>query len=134
MGKYRAFAAPICALAAMRFCSACRMSGRLSSRSEGSPAGTAGRTSVSMVLPLGIGPGFRPSRMLRRVFLLGNDLFDLRDGGQGRLVFGLRLAELDFRDDAALEALLEQLCTCLPGLLAVCLAISSCLSRSRRFT
>ena len=39
-GKYRAFAAPICAFAAIRVCSACSRSGRRSSKADGTPAGT----------------------------------------------------------------------------------------------
>ena len=44
----------------MRFCSACRMSGRRASNCDGIPAGTSGRTKSSRDLPRGMGPGFRP--------------------------------------------------------------------------
>ena len=66
-GKNSAFAAPIRALAATSPCSACRMSGRRSRRSDGSPAGIVGRVVCpSNAVPRGIGAGFRPSRILRR--------------------------------------------------------------------
>ena len=41
-GKNRARAAPICALAAIKFSSAWRISGRRSSREDGNPAGNSG--------------------------------------------------------------------------------------------
>jgi hypothetical protein len=62
VGKYWARAAPIRAFAAIRSCSAWRRSGRRSSSSDGSPAGTGGGTSACSGWPARIGPGLRPSR------------------------------------------------------------------------
>ena len=62
-GKYCALATPIRALAPMSSCSARRMSGRLSRRSDGNPAGTAGflvyRLSFLAVWALDCGPKAR---------------------------------------------------------------------------
>jgi hypothetical protein len=58
-GKYAAFATPMSALAAMRFSSAWRISGRRSSSDAGKPSGTAGKISASMSRPRAIGPGLR---------------------------------------------------------------------------
>jgi len=65
VGKYSDLATPMRALAAMSVCSARRMSGRRSSSSDGTPAGTAGRISASRGKPRGMGPGLRPSSTLR---------------------------------------------------------------------
>ena len=62
VGKKRALAAPMRAFAAISSCSAWRMSGRRSRRSEGSPSGIDGRVRSSMVFPRGMGPGFLPRR------------------------------------------------------------------------
>ena len=67
MGKKLAFATPTLALAAMRFCSASRRSGRRSSncRWQIRQAPPAGRTARPRRLPRAIGPGLRPKSKFR---------------------------------------------------------------------
>src|SRR6266436_7162949 len=61
VGKYAALATPILALAAIRVCSAARMSGRRSSSAEGSPGGTAGGWAWAVKgWPRGTAPGGCP--------------------------------------------------------------------------
>jgi len=76
-GKYAALATPIRALAEIRSCSACRISGRCSRRSDGRPAGTGGRFNWSMVSPRATGPGLRPKRRFR-AFSCWAMLFSIR--------------------------------------------------------
>ena len=65
LGNRSACATPIRAVAAVSCCSACRMSGRRSSSSEGNPAGTAGGSVCSVsARPRGIRAGFLPSKTL----------------------------------------------------------------------
>ena len=101
-------ATPIRALAAMRLCSAWRMSGRFVSSREGNPAGTDGRKRSSMLLPRAMGPGLRPQQNAQGVFLLADRLLQNRDRGKGLFVFRLHLVEFKLRDKAALEAQQEK--------------------------
>ena len=65
LGKRAALVMPILAVAAARVCSACRISGRRCSRSEGRPAGTSGGIVCSVSRrPRAIGAGFFPSNTL----------------------------------------------------------------------
>ena len=89
VGKYAALATPIRALAAIRFCSAWRMSGRRSSRSEGSPAGNRRQDQLVDGLAARDRTGIAAEQHAQGVFLLGDRLLEGRDGGQGLLVLGL---------------------------------------------
>jgi hypothetical protein len=89
--------APTLALVATRFCSACSMSGRLSSSADGKSAGMAGARSCPIVLPCAIGPGLRPSKMEIAFFKCGDLLVDGRNRDLGKLILGARFAQFGFR-------------------------------------
>ena len=101
-------ATPICALAAISCCSACRMSGRRSSKDEGSPAGTSSGW--------GWPPAFSPEQCLRifaeqnadEVLLLLNPLFKVRDGCSGGKDELLSLADIEQRGCAVIGKNLGQ--------------------------
>ena len=104
VGKKRALAAPMRAFAAMRSCSAWRMSGRRSRRSEGNPSGIDGRVSSSMVFPSGNWSGVSAEKNGDAVFLLGDLFLDNRDSCKGLFVLGLDLGELKLGDYPSFEA------------------------------
>ena len=95
------------ALAATRFCSACRMSGRRCSSADGRSAGISGATSWSIVLPRGIGPGLRPSRIEIRFSCAAICCSMRGNRGERLLVLRLDLRHFGLRHDAGLEAQVE---------------------------
>ena len=83
--------------------------------------------------PVGRRAGIAAQERIQGVFLLGDGLLEGGDGGKRLLVFRLRLVQLELGDQPSLEAEREYPV----GVLAGCTvrrAISSCRSRSRRFT
>ena len=95
------------ALAATRFCSAPRISGRRCSSAAGRSPGICGAISWSMVLPRGIGPGLRAQQDRQQVFLRGDGLLELRDCRARLLRLRADLRQLRHRDHAGLVAQLE---------------------------
>ena len=98
------------AVAAASVCSASRMSGRLSSSSDGSPAGTAaGRFCSLTAMPRRIGPGLRPSSTESSFSFAEISRSSVELDRLDALELRLGLAEVQLSGDAALEAVLGEL-------------------------
>ncbi len=96
-GKNAAFATPISAFAATRFCSASRISGRRSMMEEGRPGGTSGG---SVCADQGK-PARHTLRIIAKqdadgVFLLSDLPFQIRNGGIRRIEYLLCLEHIEF--------------------------------------
>ena len=108
LGNMAARATPICALAEARNCSACRTSGRRSSRLEGSPAGGTGRHRQAAHHArghrnTGLAGQQGHLRLGQRALALELTQLDRRVDAQG-----LRLVEVEPRGGPALQAHREQ--------------------------
>ena len=104
------------ALAATRFCSAARISGRRSSSADGNPGGTSGGSSCCVKSwPRTIAPGLWPSSRADLILGLLDLLLDLRDGLRGGIDQLLGLAQIEQRRDAAALPVDGQLQRFLPG-------------------
>ncbi len=103
-GRSAALATPICALAAIRFCSAWRISGRRSSKVDGKPVGGSGGTGSWARSPGGsfkIEPaGKRPEQVFGQR-ALAHELVELRRRIRARAG---RLREIEVRGEAAVDA------------------------------
>ncbi len=108
VGKYSAFAAPICALAAISSCSDCVRSGRRSRSSDGTPAGTVGAARSSIDLAALDRPRIAPEQDRQRILGLRDLRFDQRNLRGGSLVLRLRLRDVHLRDLSVLELQLEE--------------------------
>ena len=108
-GKKLATVTPTCALAEAICCSACRMSGRRSSSSDGSPGGVCGGTAscVSMTLRWYF-PGLASEQDADLVLLDDDLLLELRDGGGGAAQGRPGALDRQQRVDPALVAAREQ--------------------------
>ncbi len=119
VGKYSDLATPMRALAAMSVCSARRMSGRRSSSSDGTPAGTAGRISCIEGQAARNGSRVAPEQHTQGVFGLADGALDVRDARERILVLGLRLAQVHLGDDPVVGSAAETAPGCPCGLSAV---------------
>ena len=109
VGKYSDLATPMRALAAMSVCSARRMSGRRSSRSDGTPGRHRRQDQLIDGQAARDGPRVAPEQHTQGVFRLADGALDVRNARERILVFGLRLAQVHLGDDPVFEAQLEQL-------------------------
>ena len=109
-GKKSALATPTLALAATRFSSAWRTSGRRCSRSEGRPAGiSAQEWLIDQVQPAFDRPGISAQQNAEVVFRLLRELLIVDDAGLGLLQNDLRLIDIGNGRIAAFELDVVQL-------------------------
>ena len=109
VGKYCAFAAPICALAAMSVCSACSEVRPALEELRGQAGGHARKRERVERLAARDRAGVAAEQDRQRVLGLRDLVLDQRDLRRGRLVLRARLLDVHLRDLAVLVLQLEQL-------------------------